>query len=155
MSVEENKENQEFYLEIDDLSYSKILELSKQGDNYAQRHEFTKAIDSYYDALDLVPDPLEAYSATTWLLTAIGESYLLSNDYENAREVLQQAMHCPDAIGNPFIHLILGQAQFELGNFDRAKDELARAYMGGGKEIFAGDDPKYYEYLKALMRGLD
>ncbi|MGB7380321.1 MAG: hypothetical protein WA959_27700 [Rivularia sp. (in: cyanobacteria)] len=39
-------------------------------------------------------------------------------------------MHCPGAVGNPFIHLILRQAQFELGNFDRAKDNLARAYMG-------------------------
>ena len=98
---------------------------------------------------------LRNYSATTWLLTAIGESYLLSGDYENANDVLQQAMHCPDAIGNPFIHLILGQAQFELGNFARAKDNLARAYMGGGKEIFQGDDPKYYEYLKTLMRDIE
>ena len=151
-----NIENsQDFYPDIDDLSYSKILELSKQGDNYWKRKEYAKAIDSYYDALDLVPDPLEVYSARTWLLTAIGESYLLSSDYENARDVLQQAMHCPDAIGNPFIHLILGIAQFELGNFVRAKDELARAYMGGGKEIFEGEHPKYYEYLKTLMRDLD
>ena len=152
MSLEDN---QEFYPDIDDFNYSKILKLSKKGDNYARQQEFTKAIDSYYEALDLVPDPLEAYSAATWLFVAIGESYLLSKDYENARDVLKKAMHCPDAIGNPFIHLILGQAQFELGNFNRAKDELARAYIGGGKEIFEGDDPKYYEYLKTLMRGLD
>lgn len=50
-------------------------------------------------------------------------------------------------IGNPFSHLILRQAQFELGDLDRAKENLALAYMGGGKEIFEGDDPKYYEYL--------
>ena len=152
MTVEDDEE---FYLEIDDLSYSRILEFSKQGDDYAKVKEFDKAIDSYYEALDLVPDPLEAYSATTWLLTAIGESYLLWGDYENARDVLQQVMYCPDAIGNPFIHLILGIAQFELGNFVRARDELARAYMGGGKEIFEGDEIKYYEYLKSFMRDID
>ena len=53
MSLEDN---QEFYTVIDDVIYLKILELSKKGDNYAQQQEFTKAIDSYYDALDLVPE---------------------------------------------------------------------------------------------------
>ena len=149
------EDNQGLYPDIDDLSYSRILELSKQGDDYAKCKKFAKAIDSYYDALDLVPDPLEAYSATTWLLTAIGESYLLSGDCENASDVLEKAMHCPDAIGNPFIHLILGIAQFELGNLDRARDNLARAYMGGGKEIFSEDEIKYYEYLKTFMRDID
>jgi hypothetical protein len=32
-------------------------------------------------------------------------------------------MHCPGAIGNPFIHLRLGQAQFELGNLEPASGE--------------------------------
>lgn len=61
-------------------------------------YEFASSIDSYYEALELVPDPLKVYKATTWLLTAIGESYLLSGNYQNARDVFQQAMHCPDAI---------------------------------------------------------
>ena len=56
-------------------------------------------------------------------------------------------MRCPDAIGNPFIHLRLGQTQFELGNKDRAADELMRAYMGAGAEIFVGEAPKYLQYL--------
>ena len=41
------EDNQKFYPDIDDLSYSRILELSKQGDNYAKHKEFAKAIDSY------------------------------------------------------------------------------------------------------------
>lgn len=149
------EDNQEFYPGIDGISYSRILKLSQQGDNYAKQKDFDKAIDSYYSALVLIPEPLEAYSATTWLLTAIGESYLLWGDYENARDVLQQVMHCPDALENPFIHLILGITQFELGNFSRARDELARVYMGGGKEIFAGEEIKYYEYLKLFIRDLE
>ena len=32
-------------------------------------------------------------------------------------------MRCPNAIGNPFIHLRLGQANYELQEIDRAKDE--------------------------------
>jgi hypothetical protein len=60
-------------------------------------------------------------------------------------------MHCPGAIGNPFLHLRLGQCQFELGNLDRAGDELARAYMGAGNEIFVGAE-KYFEFLKTRLK---
>ncbi|MGB3511601.1 MAG: hypothetical protein WBA93_20660 [Microcoleaceae cyanobacterium] len=90
----------------------------------------------YQQAFNLVPDPFQAYKASTWLLTAIGESYLFMSDYENTGHTLQEAMYCPEAIGNPYIHLRLGQTQFELGNFQASKDELARVYMMGGKEIF-------------------
>ncbi len=38
------EDNQEFYPDIDDLSYSRILELSKKGDNYAKRKAYAKAI---------------------------------------------------------------------------------------------------------------
>jgi hypothetical protein len=73
-------------------------------------------------------------------------------DFERARTALQDAMHCPGAIGNPYIHLRLGETQFELGNIDRAKDELARAYMGGGDEVFEGDDPKYLRFIMEILR---
>ena len=49
----------------------------------------------------------------------------------------------------PFIHLRLGQCELELGNRERAVDELARAYKGGGEELFSGEDPKYLGLLGA------
>jgi hypothetical protein len=61
-------------------------------------------------------------------------------------------MHCPGDIGNPFLHLRLGQSQLELGNRERAADELARAYMGGGKEIFEQDEPEYFQFLKTVLK---
>jgi hypothetical protein len=64
-------------------------------------------------------------------------------------------MRCPEAIGNPFIHLRLGQTQFELGNKDRAADELMRAYMGAGAEIFAEEAPKYLEFLGTVAEGIE
>ncbi len=57
------------------------------------------------------------------------------------------ATTCPDAIGNPFLHLRLGQCQFELADLDKASDELIRAYMGAGKDIFSQDDAKYFKFL--------
>ena len=51
-------------------------------------------------------------------------------------------LHCPGAIGNPSIHMRLGQVEFELGNLERAAEELARAYLQQGQNVFASEDPK-------------
>jgi hypothetical protein len=61
-------------------------------------------------------------------------------------------MHCLDAIGNPFLHLRLGQCQFELGALDGAADELMRAYMGAGSDIFKDQDPKYLRFLQSRAK---
>lgn len=50
-----------------------------------------------------------------------------------------------------FIHLRLGQCQFELGERDRSADELTRAYMGDGMDILLQDDPKYLEFLESKI----
>ena len=141
--------------EIDDDVYKNICELSKIGDSHLTRNEYSKAIEQYHKAFDLIPEPFEDYQASTWLLTAIGDTYFLAQDYINALHALEEAMYCPEAIGNPFIHLRLGQALFELTNFDKARNELARAYLGGGKEIFEDENSKYYEYLKTFMRNIE
>lgn len=60
-------------------------------------------------------------------------------------------MHCPNAIGNPFLHLRLGQCQLELGNMDFAADELTRAYAVAGKDVFSGAD-KYLAFLKTRLQ---
>ncbi|MEA5452132.1 hypothetical protein VB780_26395 [Leptolyngbya sp. CCNP1308] len=141
--------------EISDDIYKNICELSEIGDSHSEKKEYSKAIKQYHKAFDLIPEPFEDYKASTWLLTATGDTYFLAQDYTNTLHALEEAMYCPEAVGNPFIHLRLGQALFELSNFDKAKDELARAYLGGGQEIFEGENPKYYEYLKTFMRNIE
>jgi tetratricopeptide (TPR) repeat protein len=140
--------------EINENDYFKILELCQIGDNYAEQKKYNEAIEKYNEALDLIPDPFDIYKASTWILTAIGDAYFLMDDYKNACLNLQDAMYCPDAIGNPFIHLRLGQVQFELENLNKAKDELTRAYMSGGEEIFKYENSKYLEFLKTFLNNI-
>ena len=40
---------------------------------------------------------------------------------------------------------------FEQENLAQAADELTRAYMGGGMDIFMEDDPKYLEFLETKI----
>lgn len=134
--------------ELNDKVHQHILQLSKAGDECMEQGEYSKAIDQFRAAFELVPEPYQDWEASLWLLTSLGEAYYFEGEYVQAHAALAKAMHVPGAIGNPLIHLRLGEVQFELGNTKRASDELLRAYMGGGEEIFEDEDEKYFDFLK-------
>jgi tetratricopeptide (TPR) repeat protein len=83
----------------------------------------------------------------------LGDVFVQSKDWEQALNAYSDAIAANDGqgIGNEHLHLRLGKARFELGHEDRASDELCRAYMGGGKEIFEGEDPRYFAFLKTKI----
>jgi tetratricopeptide (TPR) repeat protein len=132
-----------------------IQALCAKGDRMAEAKRYAGALKSYWAAWDLLPDPKTDWDAATWILAAVGDSNFLDGDYVAGRDNLSHAMHCPDAIGNPFLHLRLGQCQFELQTFDRAADELMRAYMGAGPDIFEDEDPKYIRFLQSKAAGIE
>lgn len=136
-------------MEIDDAVIEDIRALCTEGDTYMDSGEPTQAYERYMAALALVPEPKEEFEAATWILAALGDLYFFSKDFAQVEKVLSDAMRCAGGIGNPFLHLRLGQARLELKNEERAVDELCRAYMSAGKEIFENDDPKYFEFLKS------
>jgi tetratricopeptide (TPR) repeat protein len=139
-------------MELPKQLHAKVTALSEQGDQLASRRQYREAVVLYIEAMGLLPEPKTQWEACTWLLAAIGDANFLGAHYEQAKSAMSDAMHCPGGLGNPFIHLRLGQAQLELGNRDRAADELARAYMGAGKDIFAQEKPKYFEFLKTVLK---
>jgi tetratricopeptide (TPR) repeat protein len=137
---------------LDAFTHSMITRLSERGNQHIEDLEFDEAIDCFSKALDFLPEPLEKWEASSWLLGAIGDAYFLSGRSQEALQPLLDAMKCYKGVGNPFLHLRLGQTQFELGNDILAADELTRAYMGAGKEIFDGEDPKYFNLVKMKLR---
>ena len=137
--------------ELSDETHERIQALCKKGDALAKKGNYPAALEQYWAAWDLLPEPQTDWEAATWILAAVGDANFLGGDYVAGRDNLTMAMHCPNAIGNPFLHLRLGQCQFELGNLDRAADELARAYMGAGSDIFEDAD-KYFAFLKTRLK---
>ena len=129
-----------------------VDELCAAGDEFAEKDDYPQAIERYWAAWDLLPEPKTDWQASTWILAAVGDANFLGGDFKAGRDNLATAMHCPDAIGNPFLHLRLGQCRFELGDFDRAADELARAFLLKGKEVFKNDDPKYLSFIKSKLQ---
>ena len=138
--------------ELSDALHAEIERLCEVGNELAERQEFAPALKSYWAAWDLLPDPKVQWEAAAWILGAVGDANFLSGDYVAGRDNLANAMHCPDAIGNPFLHLRLGQCQFELGALDRAADELIRAYAVAGPDIFKDQDPKYVKFLQSRAK---
>jgi tetratricopeptide (TPR) repeat protein len=137
--------------ELTDDAYGRIQALCKKGDVLAKKGEYAAALQQYWAAWDVLPEPQTDWEAATWILAAIGDANFLGGDYVAGRDNLSMAMHCPGAIGNPFLHLRLGQCQYELGDLDRAADELARAYMGADTDIFEGADG-YFAFLKTRLQ---
>ncbi|MFZ6798952.1 hypothetical protein [Undibacterium sp. Di24W] len=127
---------------------AEIKHLCAIGDALAAQGEHAAAVAEYDRAWQLVPEPKNQWEASTWILAAIGDACFLIDKFKSARQALEYAMVCPGAIGNPFIHLRLGQVLFEAGELDLSADELIRAYMGGGEDIFLNDDTKYLRFLK-------
>ncbi len=137
--------------QLDDTTYRQITAHCGAGDGLLDDDDLEGAIACYEEALALVPEPKTDWEAATWIFTAIGDCRFHLGAFDTAREALLQAVAAPDGLGNPFVHLRLGQAQFELGQLDRSADELARAYMGGGPEIFDDEDPKYWDFIRTKL----
>lgn len=134
-------------LNLENTVHEKIKALCAEGDEFAERNAFPEALDKYCQAWDLLPEPKERWEAATWILAAMGDANFLSGDFVAGRDNLSLAMTCLGAIGNPFLHLRLGQCHFELNDKDAAADELIRAYMAAGMHIFSDADPKYFELV--------
>lgn len=114
--------------------------------------DFRGAFDLFVEAFNLLPAPREQWNAAGWLLVALGENAIRAGSFQTAEAPPTDAMWCPGTIGNPWVHLRCGQMRFELGQMGRAADELARAYMGGGRGIFEGQDPKYFALVEQVLR---
>ncbi|RTD94648.1 hypothetical protein EJO68_12890 [Variovorax atrisoli] len=137
--------------QLPDEIHNQIVLLSKQGDDLAQKGDLEAAKERYIAALRLLPEDHIQWNAATWLYVALGDAHFRTGAFDKAHKCFINAIQCPDGLGNPYIHLRLGQVNFESKNLGRAADELARAYMGGGMEIFMEDDPKYLEFLETRI----
>jgi len=130
---------------------AEIERLSREGNELAGVKAFEEAKACFVQALRLVPEPHQSQETATWLYAAIGDMHFHLGSAERAMRCFSNAVRCPGGLGNSFIHLRLGQAEFDLGNLTNAADELTRAYMGGGMGIFMEDNPKYFEFLETKI----
>jgi len=131
--------------------HESITRLSKEGDDLAKKGADQAAYDKYNEAWNLVPEPKVDWEASTWILSAVGELQFRLKKFDKALNSFLKAVQCPGGLGNPYIHLRIGEAQYELEDMKGAGDNLTRAYMGAGDDIFKVEDPKYLTYLRTIL----
>ncbi|MFJ7973568.1 tol-pal system YbgF family protein [Psychrobacillus sp. NPDC096389] len=136
-------------MELHDELYERIVSLCSQGDDLVNSFEFENAIKMYLKALDLVPEPKQNWEASTWIYTALGDTSYMNKDYDASKHFLFNAINCPDGIENPFIMLRLGETLYELGDVNKAKEYLLRAYILEGYSIFENEDDKYFDVIRS------
>ncbi len=93
-----------------------------EGDSLAEIGQYKDAIVEYSKAWSLLPDPKEKWNASTWILVALADAYFMGGYKEHVRGALETAFQCPDAVGNPFIHLRYGQILLDEDDVDGAAD---------------------------------
>ncbi len=138
-------------MELDDSVHNQVTVLSEEGDALAESGNYDDAIKKYIVAMDLLPAPKNQWEAATWLYVAIGDAFFLADDYQATYNYFMDALNCPDATDNPFIHLRVGQAQYHLGNEDAAVNYLLKAYMLDGEKVFVAEDGMYLDFLKSKV----
>jgi tetratricopeptide (TPR) repeat protein len=135
-------------MELQDDLYNRILSICSKGDNLVEDFKYDEAIEMYLKALELIPQPKQMWEASTWIYTALGDTFYIKKDFTTSKYYLFDALNCPDGIENPFIMLRLGESLFELGEISKAKEYLLKAYMLDGYAIFNGEEDKYFDVIK-------
>lgn len=138
-------------MELDDKIYAQIIRLCEEGDSLIDEEEFDKAIEKYSNALELVPLPKTDWEASTWIFTALGDTYFINEDYDMAKNNFYNALNCPDGFSNPLILMRLGESLFECRELEKAKEYLLKAYLLEGYKIFNEEDDKYFELIRDII----
>jgi tetratricopeptide (TPR) repeat protein len=122
------------------------------GDELFERTAYQVAIEKYSLAWQMIPNPKENWQASTWIAAALGDSYFQIKSFAFGAEILRKAISCPGGLGVAFLHLRLGQSEFELGNEEEAVDQLMRAYALEGITLLSHEKPEYTAFLRDRVR---
>lgn len=139
---------------LDEALAKRVRQLCAEGYRIYDEGDWEQALRRFYQAWTLIPKPQTQFEASGWVLTAIGDAYFAKHNYRAAIEALRSALFCPKTVGNPFVHLRLGQCYLEQQQIDDAERHLARALYSGGEELFAKEVPFYLERARAALQRL-
>jgi len=117
-----------------------------EGERHTAHGHYREAISAYKRGLSALPRPRSQWTASLWFKTAIGDAQWFDRDYAAASRTWVSAI-IAGALGNPFVHMRLGQTLLELGREHGARNELLRALMIGGVRVFQEEDPRYFQFI--------
>jgi hypothetical protein len=128
---------------------AEVEALIAEGRGAAGDGALAQAALRYEAALELLPEPRGQWAVAAALWSAIADVRWRGRDFAGALEPIALAMHHGEQ-DNAFLHLRRGQCLMELGHGADALDALARAFVGGGRALFAREEPRWLEAIADL-----
>lgn len=135
-------------IELDDEIYKQVLVLAEEGDALLAANELEQAMEKYSSALSILPDPKFQWELSPYIYAALGDAYFLKGTHEDALASYQCAFNSAGGEENPYVCLMLGESWFELGEKEKAREYLLRAYRLEGEAIFEDEEPKYFKLIE-------
>jgi hypothetical protein len=117
----------------------KVDRLFAKGEEFADAEQYTKALDRFQAAWNLLPEPKDEQEPAVQILAAIADCHFYVGAWDACREVVQHAFRCGADLDNPFFRLRLGQSLYELGDEREAANWLVPVYLTEGREPFEAD----------------
>lgn len=137
---------------ISDQLQSELDALALAGNAFADQGDYGGAITLFRRGFDLIPLPREGRSASLWFAVAIGDMQWHCKDYRASLDTWRDALILYGGFGNPFVHLRRGQALLELGDEAEASNELLRALLIGGEDVFAREELDYWVFITSTAQ---
>lgn len=138
------------YLEIPEGLNSEIEKIQYLISN--QGVDLDKKAQILRDIYESLPDGEMMNREVRYVIVIIAELYFMAEKYKTAKYYYSFVMRFENTIGNPFLHLRLGQIQYYLGKTDRMIEELSRALIMGGESVFEGEDKKFIVIPKRSLK---
>lgn len=138
--------------DLDDAIADQLDGLVRSGTEKLEAGDAEAALSDFEAGLALLPEPKHHWVASTWLYASVANIHYDAGRWQDARDNFAAALLSPSGVGNPFIQLRLGQAEYELGNTEEALHRLLFAKLRGPSDLFEGEDPKYAELLDQAIR---
>lgn len=133
-----------------------LQEHLQRGDDFMRAGKPDDAFAEYSATWPLARQSLDE-KALVWVLFSIANAALRAGDFEEALSALAGAYNGLNektgiVLGNPLFHLLVGLARAGLEpESDGSRDDFARALIGGGPEMFSGEDPRHLSNLFQVM----
>ncbi|HEU0053187.1 MAG TPA: tetratricopeptide repeat protein [Longimicrobium sp.] len=126
--------------------------LAEEGNAWMDTGEYVQALAAFRRGIEVLPPPRDRWDAAMWFLAGIGDALWFLGRHVNARPIWDDAIVFVGGFGNAFVHLRRGQTMYELGDYGEAANELLRALLLGGAELFADDSRKYWDFITSRAR---
>ena len=119
--------------------------------NLTQKKDFNKAYDIYFRLLSQIEDNEANKRKLRYIKIEIGQIYMYAEKWDSALQAFAEAIQDENSVGNPLLHLRIGQCAYNLENARIYEDNLSRALICGGLHIFENERNEYKETALKLL----